>query len=176
MDTFGTLLLMVLLAGGSGGGTAQMTQITPNIWSLSTDGERPDAEISDVAWIAGSWGGEALGGFAEEIWSSPRAGTMMGMFRMVKDGGLGFYEMLCISEEGGSLVLKLKHFNADLTGWEEKDETVDFPLVKLGVNEACFDGMTFRRSGDELQVFVASKGKDGTASELAFRYTRQSSP
>jgi hypothetical protein len=94
----------------------------------------------------------------------------------VKNDRLGFYEILCISEDGGSLVLKLKHFNADLTGWEERDETVDFPLVKLGVDEAYFDGMTFHRSGDELQVFVASKSEDRAASELAFRYTRQSSP
>jgi hypothetical protein len=173
---YGTLLLIALLASGSGGGAAQMTQVTPNVWSLPTDGERPKAEIGDVAWIAGSWEGEAFGGSAEETWSSPRAGTMIGMFRIIKDGRPGFYEILCISEDGGSLVLKLKHFNADLTGWEEKDETVTFPLVKLGVNEAYFDGMTFRRVGDELQVFVASKAEDGTASELAFRYTRQSSP
>jgi hypothetical protein len=38
---------------------------------------------------------------------------MMGMFRLVKDGKVVFYEFLTLVEHEGSLLLKLKHDRAD---------------------------------------------------------------
>jgi hypothetical protein len=49
------------------------------------------------------------------------------------------------AEDQGSLVLKLKHFNADFTAWEAKERFVTFQLVKLREKELFFDGLTFRR-------------------------------
>ena len=68
---------------------------------------------------------------------------MMGVFRLVQGGKAGFYELMTFKEESGSLVFRLKHFNADLTGWEEKGETVDFQLVAIEEYVAFFDGITF---------------------------------
>ena len=45
---------------------------------------------------------------------------MMGSYRLVKDDKVIFYELQTIVEQGSSLVFRLKHFNADLSGWEEK--------------------------------------------------------
>jgi uncharacterized protein DUF6265 len=42
--------------------------------------------INIIAWLAGSWRGEAYGGEVEEIWSQPVGGTMMGMFRIIEKG------------------------------------------------------------------------------------------
>ena len=78
-----------------------------------------------------------------------------------------------LAEENGSLVMKLKHFNPDLTGWEEKDRFVTFRLVKLGLNEVYFGGLTFRRSVDRLQIFLALRDKEGTVREEEFRMERQ---
>ena len=146
--------------------------MTENILRGSPDAEPPRAGIRDVAWIAGAWYGEALGGQAEETWSAPSAGTMMGMYRLVKEERVIFYELLTIVEEAGSLILRLKHFDPELGGWEEKDQALQFPLVKIGSDEVYFDGLTFRRAGETLHVFVAQHAKDGTTGELAFRYTR----
>jgi hypothetical protein len=72
----------------------------------------------------------------------------MGMFRQTSaEGGLRFYEFYSIQENAGSLVLKVKHFNPDLTGWEEKNDTVDFQLVAIEGTTAYFDGLTFARIG-----------------------------
>ena len=68
---------------------------------------------------------------------------MMGMYRMIKDGKPVFYELLLITEENGSLAIKLKHFHADLRGWEERDASVRFPLVAKRDGRIYFDGMTF---------------------------------
>jgi hypothetical protein len=167
----GMLLLIAFTASGLEEKGSPMAQLTPNILTMAADGQPCPAGIGDVAWIAGEWRAQALGGTAEEVWSGPQAGTMMGMFRLIKEDRLVFYEILTISEKDESLIVRLKHFNPDLTGWEEKDEVVSFPLVKLGENEAYFDGMTFRRVENELHVFVASHHEDGTAGELVFEYT-----
>ena len=122
--------------------------IAQNTLSVNDNESSPKASIQDVAWIAGHWQGEALGGTTEEIWSAPIGDSMMGSFRLIKFNKVSFYEIETISEESGSLILRLKHFHGDLKGWEEKDETVDFPLVKLDGQTAYFDGMTFEKVSD----------------------------
>jgi len=129
---------------------------------------RPQATITDVSWISGHWRGEGLGGVCEEIWSPPLANSMMGMFRFVKDGKLVLYEFETIVEESNSLNLKLKHFNQDFIGWEEKDVSVNFPLISYTAKEAVFDGLRFRKIDDDsLKIFVVIQGK-----EEEFRFKR----
>ncbi|MGB5295445.1 MAG: DUF6265 family protein, partial [Thermoanaerobaculia bacterium] len=93
----------------------------------------------------------------------------------VKDDEVSFYEIFTITEEGSTALLRLKHFNADLTGWEEKNDTVDFPLVALEEGQAFFEGLTYQRQGpDELRVYLAMHTKD-KVQEVVFDYKRVSS-
>lgn len=135
-------------------------------------GISPPATLNDMAWIAGHWRGEAFGGQTEEIWSPPLGGSMMCVFRLITDNQVSFYEIVTLAEEKNSLIIRLKHFHRDLKGWEEKDKTVDFPLVKMGENRAYFDGMTFEQVGaDQLNVYVMI-GNAGEEKEVLFRYFR----
>lgn len=110
----------------------------------SSDAPAPDATIDDLAWLEGHWKGSGLGGISEEIMSPAAGGQIMGMFRQSKaDGTLQFYEFYHFAEQDGSLILRIKHFNPDMTGWEDKDESVEFPLVALEETAAYFDGLTF---------------------------------
>jgi hypothetical protein len=172
-STFQITALLLAACSGVTPSALGQSALTANIVTLDDPTARPAAAIVDVAWIAGHWRGEALGGTAEEVWSPPLGGTMMGMYRLLNGESVRFYELLTIVEEAGSLILRLKHFNPDLTGWEAQDETVEFRLVRLTANEAYFDGMTFRRSDeDRLHVFVASHRNDGSVHELEFPYRR----
>lgn len=147
--------------------------ITENTVRLAAGATPPPATLAQVSWLAGHWTGDGLGGQAEEIWSGPQAGAMMGMFRLVHDGTTSFYELMTMVEEGRSLVLRVKHFNPDLEGWEEKGETVDFPLVAVAGDRFFFDGLTFhRRDNDVVTIYVVISSKDGAVREEAFRYTR----
>ena len=105
-------------------------------------------------------------------WLPAVGGTLIGSFRLADDGEPVFYEFMAITEDAGSLTFRVKHFNPDMTGWEEKDETMDFLLVEVGENEAYFDGLTLRRTGSKLEVFLSMKGKDGTVREEAFVFER----
>jgi hypothetical protein len=146
---------------------------TENTVRLANGAASPPATITDMAWLAGHWTGDGLGGQVEEIWSGPQAGAMMGMFRLVREGKTSFYELMTLVEENGRLSLRVKHFNPDLTGWEEKGETVDFPLVAIAGDRYHFDGLTFHRHGsDAVTIYVAISAKDGAVREEAFRYTR----
>ena len=129
---------------------------TQNTLKLDDPASRPAATIESVAWLAGTWQGKAFGGEFEEVWTVPSAGAMAGLFKLMHDGKPTMYEFELIVEEEGSLSVKLKHFNSDLSGWEEKDKFISFPLVKLTDDAAYFDGLTYRRVGaDQVQVYVA---------------------
>ena len=79
-----TLLLATLLALSL---TAfAQERLTERTLKLNPGKQSPPASVADMAWMAGSWNCEALGGLAEEIWSAPRNGGMMGMFRLIKNG------------------------------------------------------------------------------------------
>ena len=147
---------------------------TPNTVTAPVTTPGPRATIQDIAWLAGRWTGDGLGGSTEETWSAPAGGAMMGMFRLVKGGRVVFYEFLTLVEQEGSLILKLKHFNPDLTGWEEKTGSVTFRLLEITPAEVRFDGLTFRRRGpDSVEIFLAIRNRgDGSVREEAFAMTR----
>lgn len=143
-----------------------------NTLSLTEGQVSPKASIKEVAWIAGHWQGEAFGGITEEIWSLPMGNAMMGVFRLVNDNKTSFYEIETITEENETLILRLKHFNQDLKGWEEKDVTVDFPLVKLEPHKAYFEGLTFEKiSEGEINIYVVIADDDGSYNEMKFPYS-----
>ena len=154
-------------------GTVAQTKSTENTMKLDKKSALPEAFITDVSWLSGHWYGEAFGGVCEEIWSPPSGKSMMCMYKMMKEDKVIFYKFLIIVEEAKSLNLKLKHFNPDMTSWEEKDKYVEFPLVKIKPNEVYFDGLTFKKIDENtLYVFLRMKQKDGTEKEEKFVYYR----
>ena len=153
-------------------GIAIVAQETTHTMELQEGESSPQATLSDVDWIQGHWKGEALGGQVEEIWSPPLGESMMGSFKLVQNGKVKFYEIITISEMDQTLIMRLKHFDSELKGWEEKDETVDFKLVQLTPEKVFFDGLTFERiSENEINVYVRFDS-EGKSSEGKFNYHR----
>lgn len=160
-----TLMMIVVLAGAQAA--------APNVLRLEEGATRPAATIADMAWLAGTWEGEGLGGTFDEVWTSPAGGAMAGFFRLVRDGKPVFYELLTVLEHEGSLEMRLKHANPDMTGWEEKNAFVTFKLVKLDETGAYFSGFTLKRLGpDTLEGYLALRGRDGASREEKFTFRR----
>jgi Domain of unknown function (DUF6265) len=165
---FGTVAMMANIAAQSATGQSK----TPNTLSLAEGAPRPTARVADLAWLAGRWTGEGLGGRIDEVWSEPDGGAMVGYFRLVRDGKPVFYEILTLLESEGSVELRLKHVNPDMTGWEEKDRFITFRLLKHDKTGAYFSGLTFRRiSDDVLEGYLALKS-GGEVREEKFVYRR----
>lgn len=147
---------------------------TPNTMKLAPGAKSPAATIDDVAWLSGRWEGEFLGGAIDEVWSTPAGGSMMGHFRLVRDGKPVFYEIMTLLEANGSVEMRLKHVNPDMTGWEEKNDFVTFRLVRHAPDALFFDGLTFRRI-DENRVdgFIALRDRaTGVVREEKLVYRR----
>nr|WP_298995331.1 DUF6265 family protein [uncultured Allomuricauda sp.] len=143
-----------------------------NTVQLEKNQQPPKASLSEVEWLAGHWKGEAFGGITEEIWSPPQGNSMMFVFRLMNDGEVTFYEIGHILERDETLILQLKHFNGDLKGWEEKDETVDFKLVKIEGEKVFFEGMTIEKINKNHANFHVLVSESGKEREVAFRYER----
>ena len=81
-----------------------------------------------------------------------------------------------IAEVGNSIEYRVKHFNPDMTGWEEKAHFIRFPLVAVEEDAWYFDGLTIRRTGpDTADHVVRIKRKDGSEGEAVLKYWRAGS-
>ena len=163
------LLLLVLLSVPA---WAQEKH-TEHTLKLAAGQSSPPATIQDMAWFTGRWTGDGLGGQNEETWGPAENGRMIGTFKHSKDGKPVFYEFMSFFELEGSLVLRLKHFNPDLTGWEEKDKFVEFKFVAKKDGAMYFNGLTFAPAGkDAAKIYLAMRNKDGAVSEVVFDLKR----
>jgi len=158
---------MALIGWMSAAAAAQETR------ALKPGAASPPARLEDLAWLQGQWEGPGISGPATEVYSAPGGGQIVGHFRQLRDGRVWFFEITAIAQVGASLEYRLKHFNEDLTGWEEKDRVLKFPLVAVERDAWYFDGLTIRRDGaDGMIGAVRIANKDGTSREAVFRYRR----
>jgi hypothetical protein len=134
----------------------------------------PPARIADLAWLTGIWEGQGISGPARGVYLQPMGGQIAGHFTQARGDGIWFYELITIVEENGSLAYRLRHFNADLTGWEERDVVRSFPLVAVENGAWYFDGLTIRRDGPDGMVgAVMIAGSNGAQPrEAVFHYRR----
>jgi hypothetical protein len=145
---------------------------TEHTYALDDGEARPEATLEDASWLVGSWTGTAFGKKFEEVWNPPSAGSMVGLFKLYDDDGVAFYEILLLTVDDGTLSLKVKHFNADFTAWEDKEDFVNFRLVKKGPGELHFGGISFyRRNSDAIDGYIVMRNAEGS-SEHHLNYVR----
>jgi len=103
----------------------------------------------------------------------PADGRMFGIFKQSADSELIFTEYIEISAVDGKFVLRLKHFNPDFSGWEEKDDHVSFSLVSVSGNKAVFDGLSYELiTPDQLRVELKLRQSDGSLNTEVSSFTR----
>ena len=151
-----------------------------------------NTKIEDLAWIEGDWyarGSESAGtGMGQldaddelqERWSAPMGDSMIGAFRWHKGGKVWMFEFLTIVEEGDELLLRWKHFNRELVGWEEKDVSLSYRLVSLEQRKAVFENIskkdkrgpwrvTYHRT-NESSMSIRLEGFDKQTPPSVFRF------
>ena len=165
----GMILTMVTFAGTAWSAEPR----TEHTYQLAPDEARPAATLDDASWLVGSWSGTAFGGTFEEVWNAPSAGTMIGLFKLYGDDGVAFYEIVLLSIEEGTLSLKVKHFNADFSAWEEKKDHVTFRLVKKEKDALHFGGLSFyKRNDDAIDGYIVMRDGENLR-EHHLRYERR---
>lgn len=162
-----TILLTVCMASLAGG-------LVLGLEPSRVDGPmKRKISIEDFAWISGHWGMDKDGDTLEEIWSEPKGGSLMGVFRWMKaDGSVRLFEMLSIVVEDDGVYFRFRHFGPDLTAWEDKTSPLSFKLTRMTGDLAVFEnaeGKPFRRFAFE------KKGANGlvvVAGDSRFPYDR----
>jgi len=154
-------------------GLFAQTKLTENTIRIEKDAKVAKASASDMDWMAGSWTGEAFGGSVKEVWAKSEGGAMMGTFSLVTKSKPVFYEFMLFSELDESFALRLKHFNPDMVGWEEKDKFITFRFIKRDGDRYYFHGLTYEKVGENgLTIYLALTQKDKSYREEVFKFTR----
>lgn len=165
-----SLLILITLISGIALSAEPRTEHT---YQLTPDEARPAATLSDASWLVGSWTGTAFGQNFEAAWNPPSAGSMIGLFKLYGDDGVAFYELLQLTVEEDALSLKVRHFNADFTAWEDKEEFVNFHLVKIEKDALHFGGLSFYKRGDNsIDGYIVMRNGDELI-ENHLKYTRR---
>jgi len=79
-------------------------------------------------------------------------------------------------------ILRIKHFNPGLQGWEEKDEAVEYVVVSIADGEAVFvkrsdadrNRMVYRQTGDDLWITIESGVSETPDGGFRFARVRES--
>lgn len=133
--------------------------------------EPVNASIAQVAFLQGDWSGPMGQDYAQEIWSAPQGDSVIGCFRWVKaDGKLSMAELLTITQENGSLVLRMRHHNGRLEGWKSEVETntaMTLVLREIEGSRAVFANLG--KGGDVAQVSYTVT--DGDTLRIAVSFT-----
>ena len=133
-------------------------------------------KLADLSFISGPWQAEWSGGLGEERWSVPSGDNMIGTFRFVKGGKARFYELMLIEQTDTGLVLRLKHFNPGLIGWEEKAQVYSYGLIEYRENMAVFElddkksRLTFRRISTDALSVLLEQNTNGKQNSEEFKF------
>ncbi len=100
--------------------------------------QTPKVTLADFAWLEGRWQGTWGPRVAEQCWSSPKAGMMLGTFRVVEDEKTLVLELFSFVEKPDSINFYIRHFTPVLVPWEKTDATF-LKLVSLDATKALFE-------------------------------------
>ncbi|CAN5756348.1 hypothetical protein BH24ACI5_BH24ACI5_26800 [soil metagenome] len=88
------------------------------------------ADITRLAWLAGSWTGTAGRSTIEEHWTPPAGGSMLAVARTIREDRLRAFEFLRIVQKGTTLVyLAMPNGRAPAT---------EFTLTKVEADSVTF--------------------------------------
>ena len=92
----------------------------------------PAPKLSDFAWLEGHWHADWGPRIAEQVWTSPKAGVMLGDFRVIENDKVLVIELFTLVEKTGAINFYVRHFTPELVPWEKSDAT----LLNLASAEA----------------------------------------
>ncbi len=129
------------------------------------------SSVTTLSWLAGHWVQEEVNGWAEESWTPPRGGTMLGTGLTGKDSKARSFEFMRIAEspQDGRPVF---------WGSPGGRAPVPFPMVKQALYEVVFENPThdyptrisYRRDG---KMLIATTSGPGGSNPQTWRYKRR---
>ncbi|HXZ12845.1 MAG TPA: DUF6265 family protein [Candidatus Sulfotelmatobacter sp.] len=123
---------------GAGAQTASAPPAVPAPATVVPDSTQPKASIADFSWLEGRWQGTWGPRVAEQTWLAPKAGTMLGTFRLVENEKVLVLELFTLVQKPEGIDFYFRHFTPELVPWEKTDATI-LKLASLDANRADFE-------------------------------------
>jgi Domain of unknown function (DUF6265) len=105
-------------------GAARSYQTQPQATSSSSAAAVTKSVLDNFAWLEGRWRGEWGARIAEQAWLGPKAGEMLGVFRLVERDKTLVIELFSLVEKSDGVDLYFRHFTPQLLLWEKSDAAV----------------------------------------------------
>jgi hypothetical protein len=94
--------------------------------------------LADFAWLVGRWRGAWGPRVAEQVWTAPRGGLMLGTFRLVEEEKTLVIELFSLVEKPEGISFYFRHFTPELVPWEKADASV-LVFVSLDAKKIVFE-------------------------------------
>ena len=126
--------------------------------------------IHRAAWLQGCWEYTTPARSVEELWTTARGGSMIGVGRTIRGGKMISYEMIVLREQGDGLA-----YEAHPSG----QPTATFVSTRISPSELVFENpahdfpqeVGYRRDGDRLLAWIRGT-QNGKERRAEFPYAR----
>jgi len=81
-------------------------------------------KLAEFSWLEGCWRGDWGPRIAEQVWMAPKAGMMLGDFRLIETDKVLVIEFFTLVEKNGGIGFYFRHFTPELVPWEKSDATL----------------------------------------------------
>jgi len=98
----------------------------------------PKPTLADFAWLAGRWQGAWGPRAAQQVWTAPQAGVMLGTFQLTEGDKTLVLELFTLIQSPDGIKFNLRHFTPALVAWERPGPTV-LNLASVDSKHAVFE-------------------------------------
>lgn len=129
----------------------------------------PTPTLQSLDWLAGTWVRVEPDGRAEEVWSVPAGDSILGMFRLQKQGVTRFVELQTIQVEAGAWVLRIRHLDPRLGTLSDEPEPLRYTARVVAKDEVAFEHPT-----DRMKVIRYKRTRTPAVDSLLVRLEKRS--
>jgi hypothetical protein len=142
-------------------GSAAWAQTAPaEVRSLAAGAAPAPARLDDLKPMIGDWQGDG----ASAAFSPPANGQVIGHLALYAAAGPQVNELWILRPQGDSVLLRQKHYLADLAAREDKEQWGERKLAAVDAGGVYFNNLSFiRRSADRLDLVLRMGGANGAA-------------
>jgi hypothetical protein len=169
---------------------ATHAQVAPAVAAVADVRGDTSATLRDFRWLTGRWEGTVAslpGSVADVTFSTPSAGLMTGMMRLVRNDTVLVVELISLVETPRGLEMRFRHFSSALDAYEREFRqtmrlTKHEPRSDTFENTVAFDAKlmstqprrtSFVRTADDAYVGRSDIiGSDGKPGEVVAMYRR----
>ncbi|HTI67963.1 MAG TPA: DUF6265 family protein [Caulobacteraceae bacterium] len=140
-----------------------------DIRSLAQGATPAPSTLADLKGMLGDWTAkDGAAGF-----SAPAGGEVVGHLLLLNGTAVRVQELWLMRAEGGSVLLRQKHYTPELKDREDKDVWGERKLIAHDAGHLYFENLTFVTKGDAMDMLVRIPGANGAApTMLTFNFTR----